>query len=247
MSTDGGTGAPGTGNGTGSGTDNGHGGGPNTGQSGGQSAGASGGAGAANGGADLGASGHGAGQGTGHQSGQSTGQSGGRSGAQQTSGAGEFDQDAWAALAAEFGSPDKVRQALGHARTWEQRAKENHGRAQQAQTYEQQLADMQRQLTERDERDVQRAGKTALAQLKAELGQGGVKWDDVPEPLRPEPVRLLKDGEPDETAISAYATALTKNAGRPAPDPDLGKRGSGGPAPKDMNQMFRDAVRSRRG
>jgi len=143
----------------------------------------------------------------------------------------------WDAIASEFGDPEKVRKALEHARTWEQRAKENRAGAQQAKTLEQQLTEMQQQMSDRDKRDLERSGKTAIAQLKAELGQAGVKWDDVDEPLRPDASRLLKNGEPDDDAIARYAAALTRHAGRPVPDPDQGKKGASAPA--DMNSWIR--------
>jgi hypothetical protein len=156
----------------------------------------------------------------------------------------------WESIASEYGDPDKVRKALEHARTWEQRAKENRAGAQQAKTLEQQLAEFQQQMSERDERDVERSSKTALAQLKAELGQAGIKWDDVDEALRPDPMTLLKNGEPDDERIDKLAAALSRHAGRPAPDPDQGRRSSGtqGTAPggSDMNELFRSKVRSLR-
>lgn len=206
MSEDGGTGAPGTGSGAGQG---------------GQQSGGSGSSGPPAAG----------GQPTGEQGGQAGGAppDGGRNG-----NAGGGHDDGWAQIAQEFGDPEQVRKRLGHARTWEERAKQNH------QTLDQQLADFRKEMAERDERDVQRSGKTALAQLKAELAQAGVKWDDVDEPLRPDPVRLLNDGEPDEDAIGKYAAALAKHAGRPTPDHDQGQRGGEGPS--DMNALIRRAA-----
>lgn len=154
-------------------------------------------------------------------------------------------QSGWEQIAEEFGDPEKVRKALSHARTWEQRAKENRDGAKQAQTLEQQLDEMRQQMSVREEKDRERSAKTANAQLKAELAQAGVKWDDVDEVLRPDPLTLLKDGEPDEDRIARIAAALARQAGRPAPDPDQGRRSNGAP-PGDMNEMFRSKVRSLR-
>ena len=154
------------------------------------------------------------------------------------------DLAGWEDIAKEFGDPEKVRKALSHARTWEERAKQNRAGAQQAQSLEQQVEEMRQQLAARDEKDVERSAKTAAAQLRAELGQAGVKWDDVDEVLRPDPLTLLKDGEPDDDRINRIAAALARQAGRPAPDPDQGKRGEG--APGDINEIFRSKVRSLR-
>lgn len=197
-------------------------------------------------------------QGQGASSGQGAGQSsagGGQSGSGQSQGRqssggstssrnGGGGSDAWAEIASEFGSPDEVRRALGHARTWEQRAKENYQGAQRAGTLEQQLGDMQEQLKQRDERDrerdareVQRAGKTALAQLKAALVTQAIDIDDLDEDALPEGQKLLKDGEPDEDKIQRVAKSLAKMAGRPVPDTDQGQKG--GDAPPDMNNWLR--------
>jgi hypothetical protein len=162
-----------------------------------------------------------------------------------------FDTTAWADLAKEFGTPDKLRERLGHARVWEQRAKDNYESAQQASTLQQQLAEIrqqqaqqndefQQQLAKRDERDIERAGNTAHAQLRAALAEHGIKVDDIDKELLPDPVRLLKKGEPDDEAITKFAGALAKVAGRPTPDPDQGQRSDD--TPTDMNALIRRAA-----
>lgn len=150
------------------------------------------------------------------------------------------DTSAWDTIAQEFGDPDEVRKKLGHARTWQTRAQQNYDTAQQVPTLQQQIEKLQQDLTQRDERDTTRAERSALAELRGALGERGVKWDDIDEMLRPDPKRLLKDGDPDDAAITKFATALAKNAGRATPDPDQGQRG--GDAPTDMNAMIRRAA-----
>lgn len=150
-----------------------------------------------------------------------------------------FDRGAWEAIASEYGGPDKVRERLGHARTWEQRAKQNRDAAEQASGLQQQLDDFAAQMAQRDERDVERAGRAATALLKASISQHGIEPDDVAE-LLPEPIRLLKNGDPDDEAIANYAGALAKVAGRPAPDHDQGRRSD--QQPTDMNALIRRAA-----
>jgi hypothetical protein len=149
--------------------------------------------------------------------------------------------DPWSAIATEFGDPDEVRKRLGFARTWEQRAKDNKSAADQLPTLQQQIDRLQQDVSARDEREANRVHRAAEAQLRGALGERGVKWDDIDEVLRPDPKRLVKDGEPDDDAIEKHAAALAKNAGRPTPDTDQGQRGNGAP-PTDMNAMIRRAA-----
>lgn len=148
----------------------------------------------------------------------------------------------WKGFAEESGlSVAEVKRRLEHSRTWEQRAKENKGAADQAKTLQEQLDEVQRSLSERDERDVKRAGQLALTQVQSALAEAGIKADDVQELLDElDPKRLLKDGEPDDKAIGRIVGALRKAAGRPTPDPDQGK--SGGKGPSDMNALIRRSV-----
>lgn len=145
----------------------------------------------------------------------------------------------WKALADEVGmSPAEIKRKLGHARTWEKRATDNVEAAKQLPTLQQQLDEMKQTLAERDVRDVERAGKLAVTQVRSALSDAGIKADDVAELLDEiEPSRLLKDGEPDQKAITRVVGALRKAAGRPTPDHDQGKRG--GTTPNDMNSLFR--------
>lgn len=148
--------------------------------------------------------------------------------------------DLWAEIAKEYGTPDEVRQKLGFARKWEDRAKANKSAADQLPTLQDQINQLTQDLASRDERDKARVERTALAQLRGALGERGLKWDDIDDMLRPDPARLLKDGEPDDEAIEKFAAALAKNTGRPTPDTDQGRRGDG--APTDMNALIRRAA-----
>lgn len=127
------------------------------------------------------------------------------------------------------------------ARKHEDRAKQNAQAATKAKTVEQQVADLQRQLAERDTRDVERSGRLAMSRLDAQLAKAGIERDDVQGLLkRIKGTDLLKDGEPDDTAIGELAESLKKIAGRATPDPDQGAKG--GKAPLDMNQLIRRAA-----
>ena len=148
----------------------------------------------------------------------------------------------WKALADEVGmSPAEIKKKLGHARTWEKRATDNVEAAKQLPTLQQQLDEMKQTLAARDVRDIERAGKLAVTQVRSALSDAGIKADDVKELLDEiDPSRLLKDGEPDEKAIERIVGALRKAAGRPTPDHDQGKRSS--TAPTDMNALIRRAA-----
>ncbi|GGM75566.1 hypothetical protein GCM10012275_52830 [Longimycelium tulufanense] len=147
----------------------------------------------------------------------------------------------WRALAEEVGlTPEEIRTKLGHARKWETRAKENRQAAEQLPTVQQQLDDLRNALSERDLRDVERSQRLALAALHTQLAEAGLRKDDVAPLLEHvDALRLLKGGDPDEQAIAALATSLTKVAGRPTPDPDQGAKGE---TPTDMNALIRRAA-----
>lgn len=111
----------------------------------------------------------------------------------------------------------------------------------QAQTLQQQVEELRGQLAERDKRDVERSGRLAMSRLDAQLAKAGIERDDVDGLLkRIKGTDLLKDGEPDDSAIGELAESLKKIAGRATPDPDQGAKG--GKAPLDMNQLIRRAA-----
>lgn len=152
--------------------------------------------------------------------------------------------DAELADTANSGEPDWKAEAekwRALARKHEGRARENAQAATKAKTVEQQVADLQRKLAERDTRDVERSGRLAMSRLDAQLAKAGIDRDDVDGLLkRIKGTDLLKDGEPDDSAIGELAESLKKIAGRATPDPDQGAKG--GKAPLDMNQLIRRAA-----
>lgn len=143
----------------------------------------------------------------------------------------DWDADDWKAFAKEVGlSPAKVKERLGHARTWEQRARENKTGADQAATLQQQVEEMRQQQAERNERDIKRAENLAVSHVRSGLAEAGIKADDVKDLLAEiDPRRLLKDGDPDDKAVARIVRALTRAAGRPTPDHDQGQGGTGAP------------------
>lgn len=153
------------------------------------------------------------------------------------------DLSAWADLAREYGDPTKVAEKLKHARTWEDRAKTNKDAADQLPTLQEQLTRLQQDLASRDERDAARTEKVALTKLEAALARHHVDFDDIDEVLRPDPKRLVKDGEPNDEVIAAFAAALAKAHGRPTADPDQGRKG--GEAPQSMGDLMRAMARNR--
>lgn len=163
-----------------------------------------------------------------------------------TSQAADWNATDWKAFADEVGlSPEQVRKKLGHARTWEERATKNVDAAKKLPTLEQQLQQLQGQMSERDARDVDRAGRMALTQIRSGLAEAGIRTDEVKDLLAEiDTKRLLKDGEPDDEAVNRIVTALSRTAGRPTPDPDQGARGGDGPS--DMNSLMRSKLRARR-
>jgi hypothetical protein len=129
------------------------------------------------------------------------------------------------------------------AQKWQALARKHEGQAKgqakAVKTVQEQMDDLRKQMADQATRDLERAGKTATAQLRAVLAEQGIKADDVAD-LLPDPVRLLKDGEPDDKAITKFAGALAKVAGRPTPDPDQGRRSDD--TPTDMNALIRRAA-----
>lgn len=124
------------------------------------------------------------------------------------------------------------------ARKHESRAKQNADAASKAKTVEEQLADLRRQIADRDIADVQRNGRMAMTQVQAKLAEAGFSRDDVSGLLELiDPVTLLADSEPDDAAIEKLTKSLIKVAGRTTPDLDQGRRG--GDAPTDMNAFLR--------
>ena len=135
-------------------------------------------------------------------------------------------------------TPEQARARLRNAPKWEKRARENHERAQKTGTLEQQLDKLRGDLTERDKRDIERSGRLAMTQVREQLAGHGINPDDVAAILkRVKATDLLKDGEPDEDAISELAGSLLKVTGRAAPDPDQGKRG--GEKAESMDSFIR--------
>lgn len=127
------------------------------------------------------------------------------------------------------------------SRKHEDRAKANAEAAAGAKTVEQQLEELRKQNAERDVADVVRTGRMAMTQVQARLAEHGFARADVAGLLElVDPVTLLKDGEPDESAIKKLTESLIKVGGRITPDPDQGRRG--GKAPADMNSLIRRAA-----
>jgi hypothetical protein len=113
--------------------------------------------------------------------------------------------------------------------------------ATKAKTVEDQLQELRKQITDRDVADVEKNGRLALAQVKAQVIGAGFKPEDVAGLFdHIDPMSLISDGEPDEKAIEKLAKSLTKVAGRATPDPDQGRRGGDGPV--DMNTLIRRAA-----
>jgi hypothetical protein len=109
--------------------------------------------------------------------------------------------------------------------------------ANQSKPLQEQLDALTAQLAAREAADVEKNGRLALAQVHTLLADNGIKREDVKGVLdRFDPVQLLADGQPDEKAIGEFATALSRVAGRAAPDFDQGKKGG---EPSDMNSMIR--------
>lgn len=113
--------------------------------------------------------------------------------------------------------------------------------ASKTKSVEEQLQELRKQLTDREVADVEKNGRLALAQVKAQVIGAGFKAEDVSGLFdHIDPMSLLTDGEPDEKAVEKLAKSLTKVAGRATPDPDQGRRGGGDSS--DMNTLIRRAA-----
>lgn len=158
-------------------------------------------------------------------------------------GGGDGDVDL-AAVAKELGlTPAQARRRLRNAGTWEQRAKDNYEGSQRAQTLEQQMEELRGQIADRDVRDVERNCRMAMTQVNAGIAESGIKPKDVADLLEHvDPMRLLKDGEPDDDAIAKVVKSISRAGGRSAPDNDQGQRGG---KPTDMNALLRNFATGR--
>ncbi|MDT0302908.1 hypothetical protein [Streptomonospora wellingtoniae] len=176
---------------------------------------------------------------TGAEGGETTTTTSTEAPAQQRESEGGFDATPWQELAEETGlSPTQIRKRLEHARTWEQRAKDNKSAADEKQTLQQQVDELRDQMTQRDLADVERNGKLAMTQVESQLAERGIKPEDAKDLLSQiDPTRLLADGDVDTKAVKKLAESLTKVAGRATPDLDQGQRGGDGPT--DMNNWIR--------
>jgi hypothetical protein len=124
------------------------------------------------------------------------------------------------------------------ARKHEGRARQNADAASKAKSVEDQLDEMRKQIADRDVADVARNGRMAMTQVQAKLAEAGFSRADVSGLLELiDPVTLLSDGEPSDSAIDKLAKSLIKVAGKATPDRDQGRRG--GSAPINMNQLIR--------
>jgi hypothetical protein len=88
----------------------------------------------------------------------------------------------------------------------------------------------------------------ATAELRAELVGLGLSEGDAREAIDLiDTDKLLKDGEPDEKAITATAKRLAKVSGRATADPDQGRGGQNGQSgPQSMNSWVRARVQDAR-
>jgi hypothetical protein len=136
---------------------------------------------------------------------------------------------------ADLGSPDEIRKALGHARTWEQRAKENKGAASE-------LEKLRRDSMSDQERAVDEARAEARAEALSEIAADRAadairlaakgRIEDVDTLL--EGVNAAKfvgeDGSPDRDAITkwidGFAPSSTANTAPQFPDLAQGARNS---------------------
>lgn len=126
------------------------------------------------------------------------------------------------------------------ARKHEERGKSNAEAAARAKTLEEQVAELRKAMAERDQQDITRSARMARTQVEANLVSHGFNKAAVAELLEMfDPVVLLTDGEPDDTAIDKLTKTLIKVGGRSTPDPDQGKRGG---TPTDMNTLIRRAA-----
>lgn len=86
----------------------------------------------------------------------------------------------------------------------------------------------------------------AKARLESRLARAGMDEESVKGLLGViDPNRLMADGKPSDEAINAFAESFGKylKAGStPPPDPDAGRRDSGGEDKPDMNRLLRRAA-----
>lgn len=165
--------------------------------------------------------------------------------APDTSTSDSWSADEWRAFAQEIGmTPAQLKDRLGHARTWEKRAKDNADGARKAQSLEQQLEEIRREQADRDLRDLARAQRTATTELRAALVGMGLSDADAREAIELiDADKLLKDGEPDEKAIEKVARSLGKVTGRATPDRDQGAGGqNGSTGPQSMSSWVQARV-----
>ena len=132
------------------------------------------------------------------------------------------------------------------ARKHEGTARQRSEAASKAQTLEEQVAELRKDMAERDtaynERYSERSARLAMSQVRTQLAEAGIKPADVTEILEGYDAKALldDDGEPNDTAISKLAKSLAKVAGRVTPDQDQGRKG--GTAPPNMNELIRRAA-----
>jgi hypothetical protein len=156
------------------------------------------------------------------------------------------EQTHWKSLAEQARAEIEQWKAL--ARKHEDRAKRNYEAASKAKeaeskakSVEEQLSELRKAMADRDVADMQRNGRLAVTQVQAKLAEAGLSAADMTGLFDLiDPVALLKDGEPDEAAITKLAKSLVRVAGRTTPDRDQGRRGGDGPV--DMNQLVRRSV-----
>lgn len=149
------------------------------------------------------------------------------------------DDTDWKALAEK--AKDDADKWKSLARRHEDRAKANADAATKAQTVEEQLEQLRKDMALRDLADVTRSGRLAVSQVHARLAEAGLSRQDVDGLLDlVDPTTLLTDGEPDDKAIGRLVKSLTRVAGRTTPDRDQGR--TGGTPPSDMNTMIRRAA-----
>lgn len=152
----------------------------------------------------------------------------------------------WKALADELGlKPSEVKEKLGHARTWEDRAKANKDAAKQLPSLQEQVERLRQEMTERDVRDTERSGRLAMSQLRSGLKDAGIEPDDIKDVLGElDPTRFLKDGEPNDEAINRFVGGMAKAAGRSTADHDQGQKS--GAAPQSMGAVMREMAQKNR-
>lgn len=149
------------------------------------------------------------------------------------------DTTDWKALAA--AAQADAEKWKSQSRKHEDRAKANADAASKAKTVEEQLAELQQRLSDRDTADTQKTVALAGEKLAAKLVRAGLSDADATVIAgNVDASRLVKDGSPDTKAINELAAALAKVAGRPTPDLDQGRKSDS--PPPDMNTLIRQAA-----